>query len=283
MYFCVNVKELRVNQQNAPQTMEVTTPPDDRYVVVLKVGGNELDDDTFLYGLAQAVRSLQEGGKQPVIVHGGGKAIADLQAKLGLKTQFLDGLRVTSDADVDVVEMVLSGLINKRIVRALVQEHIQAAGISGVDNGTVYVEKMWHPAGDLGRVGEIQDVDLRLLKALFAAEIVPVISPVSFGSFDGKSYNVNADHVAAAVAAKLGAIRLVFVSNVPGVLIADRVVRAVTAGQAEAWIADGSIFGGMVPKVRSAIEAVRQGVVQAVITNIAGVLEESGTGIIGSK
>ncbi|MFZ1755537.1 MAG: acetylglutamate kinase [Caldilineaceae bacterium] len=269
--------------ENGPQTIEVTTPAEDKYVVVLKVGGNELDDEAFLYGLAKAVRSLQEGGKQVVIVHGGGKAIADMQGKLGLKTQFLDGLRVTSDADVDVVEMILSGLMNKRIVRALINEHIQAAGISGVDNGTVYVEKMWHPAGDLGRVGEVQDVDPRLLHALFAADIVPVISPVSFGAYDAKSYNVNADHVAAAVAAKLGAIRLVFVSNVPGVLIADRVVRAITAAQAEAWIADGNIFGGMVPKVRSAIEAVRNGVAQAVITNIAGVQEESGTGIIGGK
>ncbi len=272
-----------MTEQNEPQTIEIPAAAEDRYVVVLKVGGNELDDETFLYGLAKAVQSLKEGGKQPVIVHGGGKAIAEMQAKLGLKTEFLDGLRITSDADVDVVEMILSGLMNKRIVRALVKEHIQAAGISGVDNGTVYVEKMWHPAGDLGRVGEVQDVDLRLIKALFAADIVPVISPVSFGAYDAKSYNVNADHVAAAVAAKLGAIRLVFVSNVPGVLIADRVIRAVTADQAEAWIADGNIFGGMVPKVRSAIEAVRNGVAQEVITNIAGVQEESGTGIIGGK
>ncbi len=270
-------------EQNKPQTIEITPSAEERYVVVLKIGGNELDDEAFLYGLAQAVRSLQEGGKQVVIVHGGGKAIAEMQAKLGLKTEFLDGLRITSEADVDVVEMILSGLINKRIVRALLAEHIQAAGISGVDNATVRVEKMWHPFGDLGRVGEVQDVDLRLLKAIFAADIVPVISPVSFRAYDGKSYNVNADHVAAAVAAKLGAIRLVFVSNVPGVLIADRVIRAVTADQAEAWIADGNIFGGMVPKVRSAIEAVRSGVAQAVITNIAGVLEESGTGIIGGK
>lgn len=277
-----HLKERSVNE-NTPQTIEVTAPADDKYVVVLKVGGNELDDDTFLYGLAKAVQSLRAGGKQVVIVHGGGKAIAEMQAKLGLKTQFLDGLRVTSDADVDVVEMILSGLMNKRIVRALVNEHIQAAGISGVDNGTVYVEKMWHPAGDLGRVGEVQDVDLRLIRALFAADIVPVISPVSFGAYDARSYNVNADHVAAAVAAKLGAIRLVFVSNVPGVLIADRVVRAITADQAEAWIADGNIFGGMVPKVRSAIDAVGRGVAQAVITNIAGVQEESGTGIIGGK
>lgn len=272
-----------MNEKSSTETIELPAAADERYVVVLKIGGNELDDDTFLYGLAKAVQSLQANGKRPVIVHGGGKAIADMQAKLGLKTQFLDGLRVTSEADVDVVEMILSGLMNKRIVRALLQEHIQAAGISGVDNGTVYVEKMWHPAGDLGRVGEIQDVDLRLINTLLAAEIVPVISPVSFGAFDGKSYNVNADHVAAAVAAKLGAIQLIFVSNVPGVLIADRVVRAITAQQAEAWIADGNIYGGMVPKVRSAVEAVRRGVAQAVITNIAGVQEESGTGIIGGK
>ena len=168
-------------------------------------------------------------------------------------------------------------------VRTVVKQDIQAADISGVDNWTIYVEKRWHPGGDLGRVGEIQDVDLRLIDALLAADITPVISPVSFGAYDAKSYSVNADHVAAAVAAKLGAIRLVFVSNVPGVLIANRVVRAITANQAEAWIAEGNISGGMVPKVRSAIAAVRQGVAQAVITNIAGVQEESGTGIIGGR
>ena len=112
--------------------------------------------------------------------------------------------------------MVLSGLINKRIVRALVNGGIRAAGISGVDDGTIYVEKMWHPMGDLGRVGEIQDVDDHLLRTLIAAEIVPVVSPISFGALDALSYNVNADHAATAIAAKLGAIKLVFISNVPG-------------------------------------------------------------------
>jgi acetylglutamate kinase len=253
-----------------------------KYVVVLKVGGNELDDSTFLAGLANAVRSIVEAGYFPVVVHGGGKAIADLQQKLGLTPSFIEGLRVTDEASLDIAEMVLSGLMNKRIVRILVNAGIRAAGISGVDDGTIYVEKMWHPLGDLGRVGEIQDVDTHLLWTLINANIVPVVSPISFGALDAASYNVNADHAATAIAAKMGAIRLVFISNVPGVLVANRVVRAVTATQADQWIEEGIITGGMIPKVRSAIEAVRNGVPQAVITNLAGVQEGSGTGIIGS-
>jgi acetylglutamate kinase len=172
--------------------------------------------------------------------------------------------------------------MNKRLVRALVQQNIRAAGISGVDDGTIYVEKMWHPLGDLGRVGEIQDVDDHLLRTLINAGIVPVVSPISFGALDGLSYNVNADHAATAIAAKLGAIKLIFISNVPGILVAGRVVRAVTANQAEAWIQDGLITGGMIPKVRSAIEAVQGGVAQAVITNLAGVQEGGGTGVLGA-
>jgi acetylglutamate kinase len=255
---------------------------DPRYVVVLKIGGNELDDEDFLFGLARAVQTLQEDGKHPVIVHGGGKAIADYQKRLGLETRTIEGLRVTSEEDIDLVEMVLSGLMNKRIVRTLVKAGIRAAGISGVDDGTIQVEKMWHPLGDLGRVGEIQDVDLYLVNTLLDAGIIPVISPVSFGSYDALSYNVNADHAAAALAARVQAIKMIFVSNVPGILIAQRVVRAVTADQAEAWISNGSINGAMVPKVRSAIQAVRSGVAQAVITNLAGIQEGSGTGIIGT-
>ncbi len=253
-----------------------------RHVVVLKIGGNELDDEAFLFGLAQAVKRLRQDGKRPVIVHGGGKTIADFQRRLGLEPRFIEGLRVTDEESLDVAEMALSGLMNKRIVRQFVNEDVRAAGISGVDDGTVFVEKMWHPQGDLGRVGEVQDVDTGLLTILLEADIVPVISPISVGAFDGLSYNVNADHVAAAIAAALGASKLIFVSNVPGVLIAGRVVRGITADQCEAWIAEGSISGGMVPKVRSAVDAVRRGVTQAVITNLAGVQEDGGTGIIGT-
>jgi acetylglutamate kinase len=254
----------------------------ERYVVVLKVGGNELDDADFLHGLARAVQAVMAEGHFPVIVHGGGKAVTELGERLGIQEQRIEGLRVTDEASLDVAEMVLSGLINKRVVRTLVAAGVRAAGISGVDDGTIYVEKMWHPLGDLGRVGEIQDVDDHLLRALIAAEIVPVVSPISFGALDALSYNVNADHAATAIAAKLGAIKLVFISNVPGILVAGRVVRAVTSGQAEAWIDEGIIFGGMIPKVRSAIEAVRNGIAQAVITNLAGVQDGTGTGVIGA-
>jgi len=252
------------------------------YIVVLKVGGNELDDDAFLQGLVGAVQAVIAEGYFPVIVHGGGKAVTDLGVRLGIAEQRIEGLRVTDDASLDVAEMVLSGLINKRIVRLLVDAGIRAAGISGVDDGTIYVEKMWHPLGDLGRVGEVQDVDDHLLRTLIGGGIVPVVSPISFGAHDALSYNVNADHAATAIAAKLGAIKLVFISNVPGILVAGRVARAVTAGQAESWIDEGIIFGGMIPKVRAALEAVRGGVAQAVITNLAGVQDGTGTGIIGS-
>lgn len=270
--------------ETRPETVMLAEPSGQMsYVVVLKVGGNELDDDSFLEGLVRAVQAVVADGHAPVIVHGGGKAIADLQQKLGIEPRFIQGLRVTDAASLDIAEMVLSGLINKRIVRALVNAGVRAAGVSGVDDGTIYVEPMWHPLGDLGRVGEIQDVDTHLLDTLIAAQIVPVVSPISFGAHDALSYNVNADHAATAIAAKLGAIKLVFISNVPGVLVAGQVCRAVTADQAEQWIDEGIITGGMIPKVRSAVEAVRGGVVQAVITNLAGVQEGGGTGIIGGQ
>ncbi|MCC6455449.1 MAG: acetylglutamate kinase [Caldilineaceae bacterium] len=253
------------------------------FTVVVKVGGNELDDPAFLDGLILAIQAILKDGHIPVIVHGGGKTIAHYQQKLGLEAKFIDGLRVTDEASMDVAEMVLSGLTNKRIVRALVNAGIRAAGFSGVDDGTIYVEQMWHPMGDLGRVGDVQDVDTHLIDTLVAGGIVPVLSPISFGALDALSYNVNADHAATAIAAKLGAIKLIFVSNVPGILVAGRVARAVTADQAEQWIEEGIITGGMIPKVRSAIHAVQNGVAQAVITNIGGVQEGSGTGVIGSR
>lgn len=275
------METLETQPTSAPNEMQEEANP--TYTVVIKVGGNELDDPTFLDALVLAIKTIRNDGHTPVIVHGGGKTIAQYQEKLGLKAEFIDGLRVTDEASMDVAEMVLSGLTNKRIVRALVNAGIRAAGFSGVDDGTIYVEQMWHPMGNLGRVGDVQDVDTHLIDLLVTAEIVPVISPISFGAHDALSYNVNADHAATAIAAKLGAIKLIFVSNVPGILVAGRVVRAVTADQAEKWIEEGIITGGMIPKVRSATHAVQNGVAQAVITNIAGVQEGSGTGVIGSR
>lgn len=261
---------------DAPDDNSPITP----FTLVIKVGGNDLDDDAFLFGLVEAVKTLQKDPYRLVIVHGGGKAVTEYQKRLGLEERRIEGLRVTDNASMDLAEMALSGLMNKRIVRAFVREGIRAAGISGVDDGTIYVEKMWHPLGDLGRVGEVRDVDPYLLNTLLDAGILPVVSPISFGALDAVSYNVNADHAATAIAAKLGAIKLIFVTNVPGVLVAGRVCRALTARQAEAWIEEGIITGGMAPKVRSAVAAVNGGVTQAVITNLAGMQEGSGTGVI---
>ena len=177
------VHKKRVSPVEATNSTEA--PP--RYIVVLKIGGNELDDEAFIFGLVKAVKAVQEEGHFPVIVHGGGKAVTDYGKKLGLEEKRIDGLRITDNATLDLSEMVLSGLMNKRLVRALVHADIRAAGISGVDDGTIYVEKMWHPGGDLGRVGEVTDVDPYLLNTLIAANIVPVVSPISFGSLDASA------------------------------------------------------------------------------------------------
>ena len=250
---------------------------------VIKIGGAELDSESFLQNLVAAVQELRRGGEDVVVVHGGGKTIAHYQQALGLKPEFLDGLRVTTAESLDVVEMVMSGLLNKRLVRHLIAAGQPACGISGVDDGTVQVTKMVHPQGDLGQVGEVAEVNSRLLRLLLARGYVPVVSPISLGQTDGRSYNVNADHAATGIAVALTATRLVFLTDVPGVKIAGRTVRALTAAQVEEWIAEGLIQGGMIPKVRSALQAVEQGVVKAVITNLAGLAPGHGTSVVPSK
>ncbi len=257
---------------------EIASP----YPVVIKIGGGELDDPAFVSALVLAIKVLRTDGQRVIVVHGGGKTIAAYQQALGLETRFLDGLRVTTEESLVVAEMVLSGLLNKRLVRALVAEGLHGVGISGVDDGTVRVRPMLHPAGDLGRVGEIAAVHADFVNLLLDQDRIPVISPISLGVDDGLHYNVNADHVAMAVATAVGAAQLFLVTDVPGVQIAGRRVRAMTAEQAEAWIQEGHIHGGMIPKVRSAMQAVAQGVAQAVITNLEGIKSGQGTGVLHS-
>jgi len=246
--------------------------------LVLKVGGNELDDPAFLDGLAGAIGWLR-AEHRVVLVHGGGKEIAAWQEKLGLTPRFIEGLRVTDDQSMAVAEMVLSARTNKMLVARLLRAGILAAGISGVDGGLLIVEKMTHPAGDLGWVGRIVGSDPLILRALLAAGFVPVVSPISLGH-DGRSYNVNADQAAQAIAVALGASALLFVSNVPGVKANGQVVESLTVAQAEDWIKDGTISGGMIPKVRAALEAVNAGVGRAVITDLMGLRENSGTTVV---
>lgn len=246
--------------------------------IVLKVGGNELDDPAFMAGLVTALRLLRQT-YAVALVHGGGKAIASLQERLNLQPLFVDGLRVTDDASLDVAEMVLSGQINKRLVGRLVAEGIPALGISGVDNGLFRVVKMTHQQIDLGWVGNITTTHPDEVQLLMDHGLTPVISPISLG-LDGHTYNVNADHAAAALAHALDAHELVFISNVPGVLCSGGVGKCLpllTPPQVEALIGSGEIRGGMVPKVRSALQALDAGVAQVRITNLDGLCAGGGT------
>ncbi len=245
---------------------------------VLKIGGRQLDNPMFLDALGHTVAQVRR--EHPVVlVHGGGKTIQAWQERLGITPHYVEGLRVTDEASLEVVEAVLAGLVNKRLVALLQRAGVDAVGLSGVDGGLVRVTKMKHPHGDLGRVGEVAEVHTAPLTALLDAGFTPVVAPVSLGR-DFLTYNVNADHVARAVAAALHADRLYFISDVPGVLINGRPVSTLTVHQAEAWIAEGHIHGGMIPKVRSAIAAVESGVHAAVITNLEGLATSGGTVIL---
>ena len=175
--------------------------------------------------------------------------------------------------------MVLNGVVNTRLVRWLVNGGVDAIGLTGVDMGLVRVTPLTVNGRSLGRVGAVQAVNGEALLQLLDLGLTPVISPVSLGE-DGLAYNVNADHVAAGVAKAVEAAKLIFVSNVPGVQVTGRTMRALTVEQIEGLIADGHITGGMIPKVRSATEAVSSGVYQAVITDLAGLANDGGTAIV---
>ena len=247
---------------------------------VMKIGGNELSDAGFVERLGANVAHLQaETGSPLVIVHGGGRAIAGLQAQLGLETVKVDGLRVTDLESLNVAQMVLSGQSNKIVVKGLLAAGVDALGVSGVDGGLLRCRKKEHATADLGYVGEIVQVRRDLLDKLMGLGVTVVLSPISLG-LDGLTYNVNADEAAAAAALACEAEELVFVSNVPGVMRDGAVVRSLTADKVEEYIAAGIISGGMIPKVGSALEAVESGVARARIVNLAGLLGGGGTTIV---
>lgn len=246
---------------------------------LIKIGGAELENGPILGELVEALAGLLQEGPL-IVVHGGGSDIARLQERLGLEPCFVDGLRVTDAECMDVAEMVLSGSVNKRLTARLVAHGVRALGLSGVDGGLLRARQMVHPKGDLGRVGEITRVDAACLRDLIAQGFTPVISPISLGE-DGYPFNVNADHAALAIASALGVAEMIFLTNVPGVLEEGRVLPELTVQQAEEMIAAGVINGGMIPKVRSALDAVQKGVGAARITNLAGLAAQTGTRVIG--
>lgn len=221
---------------------------------VIKVGGNELEDARWVADFAASVSRLKD--QAVVIVHGGGREVSALQHTLGSEPEWRDGLRVTSDRAMPAVSMVLSGLVNKRLVAALLSAGVDALGISGEDGALIEAAPLL--GGALGRTGEVVRVRHSLLEGLLDLGLTPVVSPVSRGR-DGRALNVNADDSAAAIARALSAAVLLFVSNVPGVLGDGDSLPEIEAGEVEPLISSGVVTGGMAPKLRAAARAAAAG------------------------
>ena len=217
-------------------------------LTVVKVGGGVLDDPRWVATFAATLASRGRA----VLVHGGGKEVTGLQERLGLVTEWRDGLRVTSEETLTVATMVLSGLVNKRLVAALGRAGLRAVGISGEDDGLLGAEPL--QGGALGRTGTVTSVRPALLRMLLDAGLTPVVSPISRGP-GGRPLNVNADDAAVALAAALGAVRLFFLSDVPGVRLEDGLADEVASEAVEGAIASGVVTAGMAPKLRAAARA----------------------------
>lgn len=244
-------------------------------ITVIKVGGNEVDDAAWIRSLARAVDRL---ASPVVVVHGGGKEVTDLQRSLGAEPEWRDGLRVTTPDALRAVSMVLSGLVNKRIVAALLDAGRDAVGLSGEDSGLLLAEPA--AGGALGRTGTVVRVDRRVLEHLLRGGFIPVVSPVSRGT-DGAPLNVNADDAAAALAVGLGATRLLMISNVRGLLDRGVVIPEVEDVAVEGLITSGVAGGGMGPKLRAASLAARSGVTEVRIGDLCLLAEhECGTRVV---
>lgn len=238
--------------------------------IVIKYGGNAMIDDNLKQGFARDIVLMKLVGINPVLVHGGGPQIGDLLKKIGKQSTFVAGMRVTDAETMDVVEMVLGGLVNKEIVNLINRNGGRAVGLTGKDGGLIQARKMvldQHAPElqaseiiDLGHVGEVASIDAAVVHMLVSGDFIPVIAPIGVGS-DGMSYNINADLVAGKVAEVLKAEKLILLTNTAGLLDqAGNLLSGLTARQADELIADGTIHGGMLPKIGCALDAVKNGV-----------------------
>ncbi|QQR39684.1 acetylglutamate kinase [Devosia rhizoryzae] len=245
--------------------------------VVVKYGGHAMGDQKLGQAFARDIALLKQSKVNPIVVHGGGPQIASMLKNLGIESKFEGGLRVTDQRTMEVVEMVLAGSINKEIVALINAEGEWAIGLCGKDGNMVFAKKaektIRDPGSniervlDLGFVGEPVEVDRTLLDLLARSEMIPVIAPVAPGR-DGNTYNINADTFAGAIAGSLGAKRLLFLTDVPGVLDRDgQLIPELSVREAKSLIADGTISGGMIPKVETCLEALDNGVEGVVILN----------------
>ena len=240
--------------------------------IVVKYGGHAMGNEGTQRQFAQDIVLLEQSGVNPIVVHGGGPQIGAMLAKLGVKSQFSNGLRVTDKATMEIVEMVLAGSINKQMVGAINAMGGRAVGLCGKDGNMVRAKKLARPSGeeeegdvDLGFVGDPDQVDTTVLDQILGRELIPVLAPIAQGA-DGETYNVNADTFAGAIAGALGAKRLLLLTDVPGVLDKDKkLIKELKVDDIRALIADGTITGGMIPKVETCIYAVERGVEGVVI------------------
>jgi acetylglutamate kinase len=242
---------------------------------IIKYGGHAMGEDELSRAFASDIVLIKQVGINPVVVHGGGPQIGQMLERLKIKSSFIDGLRVTDRETVEIVEMVLSGSINKQIVTMINEFGGNAIGLSGKDGGLIRAEKLRRRQRvtdsniekilDLGFVGEPTRINPHLLETFEESDIIPVIAPIGVGS-RGETYNINADTAAGAIAVAAGATRLLLLTDVPGVMDKDgNVIKELTAGEARRLIADGTIHGGMIPKVETCLHAVENDVDAAVI------------------
>ena len=244
-------------------------------VIVIKFGGNAMGKKEYVASFANDIVLLQQVGMLPVIVHGGGPQIGEMLKKLKIKTEFINGLRVTDSATIDVVEMVLSGVTNKSIVTAISNSGAKAVGISGKDGNLITAKRLTkiddnsdsnvENAVDLGYVGEPEKIDPQVIKALINEKMIPVIAPVGIGD-DGLTYNINADTAAGAISAAMKASRMIMLTDVTGVLDKKgNLIPELTIDQALDLIENKVVVGGMIPKVKTCIAAVQGGAEASVI------------------
>ena len=249
----------------------------ENHTVVVKYGGHAMGDAYLGEAFARDIALLKQSGINPIVVHGGGPQIGQMVERMQIKSRFEGGLRVTDEQTMKIVEMVLAGSINKEIVAMINAAGEWAIGLCGKDGNMVFAEKAKKTVTDpdsniervldLGFVGEIIGVDRTVLDLLARSEMIPVIAPVAPGR-DGHTYNINADTFAGAIAGALGAKRLLFLTDVPGVMDKNKEVQGeLTVAQCKAMIADGTIAGGMIPKVETCIHAIEKGVEGVVILN----------------
>lgn len=241
--------------------------------IVIKYGGNAMTDDALKNGFARDIVLLKLVGLNPVVVHGGGPQIGNLLKRVGKESEFVGGMRVTDKETMDVVEMVLGGQVNKEIVALLNSHGAKAVGLTGKDGALITAKKMHftHQTEemkapeiiDIGHVGEVTAIDTSIIDMLIHGDFIPVIAPIGLGK-NGESYNINADLVAGKLAEKLNAEKLILLTNTKGLLDKnDRLLTGLSTERVDELIADGTIFGGMLPKIRCALEAVQNNVCSA--------------------